>query len=178
MEFKTIEEIYAGLEKSRAKLINTVAALDETSANFKTAPEKWSAANIVAHLAKTEENLTVLVCKLLAKAEAENTPAKPAIEPPVSFAEMSEKVRGARLVAPDAIRPEGTETLVDSLAKLEKSRAAIKELRPRLEAVDLSNARFPHPYFGAMNLYYWLAFIGLHELHHLRQISDILAKRS
>jgi hypothetical protein len=178
MEFKTIEEIYAGLDKSRAKLIYSVAELDEASANLKPAPEKWSTANIVAHLAKTEENLTVLVGKLLAKAEAENAPAKPAIEPPVSFAEMSEKVRGARLEAPDAIRPAGTETLADSLVRLEKSRATIKELRPRLEAVDLSNARFPHPYFGAMNLYYWLAFIGLHELHHLRQISEILAKRT
>ena len=73
------------------------------------------------------------------------------------------------------IRPEGSMKIAESLAGLQQSRAALHKLRPRLEAVDLSNAKFPHPAFGTMNLYYWLAFIGLHEARHLRQIAEILA---
>ncbi|MEP6922821.1 MAG: DinB family protein [Pyrinomonadaceae bacterium] len=174
MEFNTIEEIFAAIDKTRGKLVNTAAVLTENDANFQSAPEKWSAAHLVEHLAKTEESLLTLIEKLLAKAEAENVPATGRIEPPVSFAEIAEKAKGQKFTAPDAIKPEGASTITNSLARLEKSRASLKALQPRLEKVDLSNAKFPHPAFGPLNLYYWLAFIGLHEARHLAQISNCL----
>lgn len=177
MEYHTIDEIFAGLEKTRGKLVNTVSAVADEHANFQSAPEKWSVAHATEHLAKIEENILRLIEKLLAKAEAENAPAPAKIEPPVNFAEMVGSVQGQKFTAPDAIKPDGTVTVAESLARLADSRAQLMALRPRFEAVDLSNVRFPHPHFGAMNLYYWIAFIGLHELHHLRQISDILANK-
>lgn len=177
MEFSTVEEIFTALDKSRGKLTDTVSTLTDEDASFKTAPEKWSTANIVEHLAKTEEGLSATIAKFLAKAEAANIPSTGKIEPPVSFAEITGTYKEMKFEAPEFIRPSGTVALADSLARLENSRAALKALRPRLEAVDLSGARFPHPAFGPMNLYYWLAFIGLHELHHLKQINDILANR-
>ena len=177
MEFKTIDEIFGANDKTRRELIEAVSVLTDEQAGFQPAPEKWSARLIVEHLAKTEESLSRLVEKLLAKAEAENVPAKGEINPPVSFAEIAAKAKDAKFEAPDAIRPEGAATLSESLARLEKSRAALKTLRPRMEKVDLSNTQFPHPAFGMMSLYHWLAFIGLHEARHLRQISDILSNR-
>lgn len=175
MEFHSIEQIFSTIDKTRAKLVNTVASLPDEDARFQPAPEKWSAALLIEHLAKTEEGLVGIITKLLEKAEAQNVPSNGTITPPVSFAEIGQKAAGLKLEAPDAIKPGGLETLPQSLARLNKSRAALQALRPRLEAVDLSNVRFPHPVFGAMNLYYWLAFIGLHEARHLGQISDILA---
>jgi uncharacterized damage-inducible protein DinB len=174
MEFHTIEEIFASIDKIRGKLLKTVATLTENEANFQPAPEKWSAAYLVEHLAKTEENLLAVIVKLLAKAEAENVPATGRIEPPVSFAEIAKKASEQKFTAPDVIKPEGTSTMSESLARLEKSRIALKALQPRLEKVDLSNAKFPHPAFGPLNLYYWLAFIGLHEARHLGQIANSL----
>lgn len=177
MEFKTIEEIFASLDKTRGKLTDTVSVLTDEQSGTLPAPERWSAAHIVEHLAKTEESLTRAVEKMLGKAEAENIPATGTIEPPVSFAAIAAQAQGQKFQAPEMLRPEGAATVAESLANLEKSRAALKALRPRLEAVDLSNAKFPHPAFGAMNLYYWLAFIGIHEMHHLKQIGEILAKK-
>jgi hypothetical protein len=39
--------------------------------------------------------------------------------------------------------------------------------------VDAHDARFPHPAWGPLNLYQWLAFVGAHEARHLAQISAL-----
>jgi hypothetical protein len=118
-----------------------------------------------------------LIEKLLAKAEADNIPSTGKIEPPVSFGAIAEQASKQKFNAPDTIKPEGTSSISESLIRMDKSRAALHALRPRMERVDLSNVTFPHPAFGPMNLYYWLVFIGLHEARHLQQISDVLANR-
>ncbi len=174
MEFHTVSEILAAIDDTRSKLVSKVVVLTDDHANFQSAPEKWSAAYLVEHLAKTEESLLRVIEKLLAKAEAENIPATGRIEPPVSFPEHVVKASGQKFTAPEFIKPEGTTSVSESLARLEKSRLALRDLQPRLEKVDSSNAVYPHPAFGPLNLYQWLAFIGLHEGRHLRQIADNL----
>lgn len=174
MEFHTVSEILATIDNIRSKLVKTVSILTDQHANFQSAPEKWSAVYLVEHLAKTEESLLKVIEKLLAKAEAENVPATGTIEPPVSFSEHLLKASEQKFTAPEFIKPEGAATIGESLARLEKSRYALRVLQPRLEKVDSSNAVYPHPAFGPLNLYQWLAFIGLHEARHLKQIADTL----
>lgn len=174
MEFHSLEEIFAAIERTRAKVVRTVESLNDDHANFRHAEDKWTIANIVEHLAKTENSLVRLVEKLLAKAESDNLPAPERFASPVSFTEIVKQFAGNKLTAPDYLQPEGAATIKESLAALEKSRAALAALRPRLEKVDLSSAEFPHPFFGNLDLYHWIAFIGLHELRHLRQVGDIL----
>lgn len=175
MIFETVDEIFASIDKTRNKLIEIVSALNDEQGSFRFSEEKWSVANIVEHLAKTEESLIRLISKLLRQAEADGKASDGKIAESVSFAEIAEKARGLKLEAPDAIKPSGKATIAESLAKLKESRNALQALQSRLIAVDLSNASFPHPYFGAMNAYYWLAFVGLHELHHLKQVGEVLA---
>ena len=72
------------------------------------------------------------------------------------------------------MRPGGQAALADSLASLGATRAAIESLRPRLEAVDLTVAAYPHPFWGDLNLAQWLAFIGIHEGRHLAQVKRLM----
>lgn len=173
-ELKSVEEIYASLEAARNKVVETVSSLSDEQANFRPSTEKWSAAEIVEHLAKTEANLVRVVGKLLGKAEAENALSDGTLNPPVSFAAMAEKARNERFQAPAFIAPEGSANIAESLKQLSQSRVALVEMRPRIEAVDCSNVEYPHPFFGKMNLYQWLGFIGVHELRHLAQIKNLL----
>ena len=115
-----------------------------------------------------------MVFRLLKNAEADGASSDGTINPPISLVEHNEKARATKFQAPEMIRPDGTSSISESLAKLEESRRTIGGLRSRLEAVDLSNTAFPHPAFGKLNLYQWLAFIGLHEGRHLEQIEKIL----
>ena len=54
-----------------------------------------------------------------------------------------------------------------------ESRAALEQLRPRFASADYSRL-MPHPAFGPLNAAQWLAFVGMHEERHLRQIKRLL----
>ncbi len=174
MIYKSVAEILEAIDKTRNEVVERVSALPEDAQNFRADGASWSVANIVEHLAKVEGGLVPLVFKLLKEAERENVASDGTLNPPLSMAAHAQKVSDTRFEAPERIRPEGKATLAESLARLETSRQTIRNLRPRLEAVDLSNTAFPHPFLGKLNLYEWLVFIGLHEARHLRQIENVL----
>lgn len=178
LEFNSVEEIYQTLDKTRNKLVATVSDLSDERANYSPSPEKWSTALLVEHLAKTEANLVRIVAKLLGKAETDGAPSDGKINPPVSFAAMAETARNEKFQAPSFIAPEGATGIAESLNQLSESRRALLEMRPRIEQVDCSKAEYPHPFFGKFNLYQWLGFIAMHELHHLAQIKNLLTARN
>lgn len=176
MVYNSVGEIYDDIEKMRNAIYKRVSALTEDEQNFRPDENSWSVAQIVEHLAKTEAGIIPLFFKLLKKSEAENLVSDGNLNPPVSFASQAAKVANIKIEAPEMIRPEGNATLAESLAKLEESRKTILDLRPRFEAANHSETVFPHRILGDINLYEWLAFIGLHESRHLAQIERILAK--
>jgi hypothetical protein len=178
MEFHSIEEIFVALDQSREKLTAAANAVSGAQADFRSDAGVWSAREIIEHLAKTEDSLTKLIERLLVAAEAANLPpANGKIDPPVSFAAIAAQAAGRKFNAPEAIRPNGAASIAESLRQLEKSRQKLKDLRPRLEQIDLTKTEFPHPAFGKINVYYWLAFIGMHELRHLKQMNELLARQ-
>lgn len=176
MIYNSVTEIFDSIDGTRAKLAQTVSDLSAGELNFRPAENAWTIAELVEHVAKTEASIVPVFFKLLKNAEAEAAPSDGTINPPISLVEHHEKARTTRFQAPEMIRPEGAASVAESLAKLTESRETIRGLRSRLEAVDLSNTAFPHPAFGKLNLYQWLAFIGLHEGRHLEQIEKILAE--
>lgn len=176
MIYNSVAEIFEDIGNTREKLNETISGLSEAELNFRPGEDSWTITELVEHLAKTEASLVPLVFRLLKNAEADENAAKSdgTINPPISLVEQREKASTMKMQAPEMIRPEGAATIAESLEKLAGSRATISNLRPRLEAVDSSATAFPHPFFGKLNLYQWLAFIGLHEARHLAQIEKIL----
>jgi len=71
-------------------------------------------------------------------------------------------------------RPKGEAHLSDSLTRLRHTREELHALRARIEGADLNTVSYPHPAFGPLNVYEWLAFIGVHEARHLRQAEAML----
>jgi hypothetical protein len=178
MIYNSVAEIFDSIDRTRARLTATVSNLSETESNFRPAENAWTIAELVEHVAKTEAGLAPLFFKILERAETDGGGVKSdgTINPPVSLVEHHEKARASKFQAPEMVRPEGAASVSESLAKLAESRETISNLRSRLEAVDLSHTAFPHPAFGKLNLYQWLAFIGLHEERHLEQIEKILSQ--
>jgi hypothetical protein len=176
MIYHNVAEIFDSIDETRAKLAGTISGLSDGELNFRPAENTWTVAELVEHVAKTEASIVPLVFRLLKNAEVDGAASDGTINPPISLAEQHEIARTTRFQAPEMIRPEGTASVSESLAKLSESRETIRGLRARLEAVDLSNTAFPHPAFGKLNLYQWLAFIGLHEGRHVEQMEKILAE--
>jgi uncharacterized damage-inducible protein DinB len=178
MVFNSVEEIFAFIDRKREKLVEMVSSLSDEQTAQRRTPDAWSIAEILEHLSIIENSISMAINRLLEKAEAKGfvSENKGILNPSVSLVQEAERAKDAKFQAPESFIPKKAATVSTSLESLKSSRAALHELRSRIEAVNGSEVRFPHPAFGPLNLYQWIAFIGLHEAHHLRQIRETLEK--
>jgi hypothetical protein len=176
MTYHSLSEIFDGITETRARLCARLNSLTDEQLNTRPSPEAWSAREIAEHLAMIEERLSKLFPVMLTKAEAGGL-KRDADQPfrPVSVERFVEQSRREKYSAPSEVRPTGAGSLADSLARLERSRAQLLALRPRFEALDLTEVKYPHPSFGPLDAYQWLLFVGVHEERHLRQIESAMA---
>ena len=178
MAYESVEEMLDSIDESRNRLLARVGNLNEAESEMRAAPDAWSVAEIMEHLSISEDGVMKLIGMMLTKAEAGGGSAK---EParrfaPVSIDHFTERSLKEKYEAPEFIRPRGGVALADSIAKMQQIRATLHGMRPRLEAADLTNARYPHPIFGPLNAYQWILFLGAHEERHLRQIETTLSE--
>jgi hypothetical protein len=178
MNYTSVPQIFEVIDETRARLYRRVEGLSDEQATARPRPDSWTAAEIVEHLALIEGRLLQMMTMMLTKAEsagAARGASEPARMEPFSLDQFIERSRDEKYTAPEAVNPSGKASLADSLAKLKRSREELQALRPRIEATDLSTVTYPHPAFGPLNFYRWLAFIGIHEERHLRQAESVLS---
>ncbi|MCA1630431.1 MAG: DinB family protein [Acidobacteria bacterium] len=169
MTYNSIEEVFAANEEVRRRLVERAEGLSEEQQGARGADGGWSAADIIEHLSLTERRITRALEGMLPQAaEGEGGEGKTNNFTPFSLDAYIERASGEKFEAPEYIRPRGA-SLTESLAHLKESRTALAGLRPRFDVADFT-AQFPHPAFGPLNLAQWLAFIGIHEERHLRQL--------
>ena len=175
MEYNNVAEIFEAIDKTREQLKQKVSNLTDEQKN--SCADGWSVAEIAEHIGIVGGGINQIIAKLLAGAEISGVKSDGTFNPPISLVEQIASIQDKKLQAPERVHPQGNQTVAEALAKLDENRLALTELRPRIEAVDSSNAKFPHPFFGDINLYQWLALAGLHEYRHLRQIEKVLAEK-
>ncbi|MCA1817861.1 MAG: DinB family protein [Acidobacteria bacterium] len=171
MIYNSVADIFAANEDVRRRLVARVEGLGEARANASAGG--WSVAQIVEHLSRTERGVARTLEKILSEAAGGDGDATRAFAP-FSLDDYVERSRERKFEAPEFIRPRGL-ALTESLARLRESRAQLESLRPRFESADYSR-QFAHPAFGMLNVGQWLAFVGMHEERHLRQIERTLGE--
>lgn len=177
MIYTSVAQIYEAIDRTRERVYKRVEGLSEEQANARPNPNSWSATDIVEHLTIMEDRLWRMMLVMLTKAEAASMKSNRATVEikPFSLDELIARIRNEKYTAPEFVRPGGTESIANLTARMRQSREELHALRPRIEATDLSIVTYPHPVFGPLNFYQWLAFIGLHEERHLRQIETALS---
>jgi len=170
--YRSVAELYEDLDATRARLAGAVEHLAGEQLVFRPSPEAWTIAEIVEHLSIVERRVARVLGVMLTKLEPEGPRAAGSKFEPVSVLEFVERSRTEKYKAPEEIRPKGI-PLSDSLAHLRDSRASLNSLRERVENVDGTRASFPHPVWGPLDLYQWLAFVSAHEQRHLSQIETL-----
>jgi hypothetical protein len=171
MIYNNIDEIYAALTTTRRHIDEQVEGLSDEQAKDRPVPECWSVAEIVEHLSLSEERFLTLIGGLLNKEAAAAANAGSAGSS-ISIQVMTDRAN-EKFTAPAFLQPTGSVPLSQSLAKLHQSREALLGLRSQIEARDYSHVSYPHPVFGPLNLYQWLAAVEFHECKHLDQIQTM-----
>jgi hypothetical protein len=168
---KEREKALRYLEDTRTGVTEAVKGLSDAQWNFKPAPDRWSVAEVVEHLALIEGFVVQNVLGQLEKAPA---PAADRDSKQVD-AMILTKVpdRSTKFQAPPGATPTGRWTPAGALDHFLTGRAqttAILKSTP-----DLRRHTIDHPVFGTMDGYEWVLAVAAHSERHTKQILEVKA---
>lgn len=162
------------LEETRRALVQATAGLSEEQWNFKPAPERWSVAEIVEHLALSEDVLRTLVVEkvLPGPALSEPRPNVKEIDAQVLafLADRSRKFQAAEPVRPTGRFGPGPKALESFRESRGRTLDFLRTARGlRAHAIDFS------PLGVQLDAYQWLLFVSGHTVRHTKQLEEVKA---
>ena len=173
MIYHTIADILAANERAQGRFVAAISNLTEAQANFRPDENQWTIAEIVEHVSIIDNNLLRITHKLLKEAESTPKPSKADLNLGHTSLDENGRQHPGPLPAPERVRPQGGVRIEDSLAKIGTALAGFAEIQARLEAVDLSEHMFSHPFLGAINVYQWMVLVAEHKDRHRGQIERL-----
>jgi hypothetical protein len=165
------KEGLAQLERTRAGVIDATKGLSESQWQFKPAPDRWSIAEVVEHIAVTEEMLFSYAAKTVMQ--------NPAGKPDRDYKSLDQKVLSAiadrthKAQAPKEVAPTGRWTPQESLEQFRKNRARTAEYLKT--ASGLRDHVADSPLGQPLDVYQWLLYISAHSERHTKQIQEVKA---
>lgn len=173
MNYQSVDEIFAMIAREHAQFVAALANLSEAQASFRLADDEWTLAEIAEHVSITNSGFLRIGHKLLKGAEAAGAPPLASLDLPPVLLDAEGRQNPKRFPAPEVVKPQGSQTVAESLAKLEAAQIGLAEVLPRLSATDCSAGNFPHPAVGPINVYQWLIVWGEHLNRHQQQIQRV-----
>jgi uncharacterized damage-inducible protein DinB len=161
-------------ETTRDNFLQSIAGLSQKQWIFKSAPDRWSVAEVAEHITVAESTIMSLVQKRLM-----SSPATPEKREQVKGKDQMilERMpdRSHKAQAPEILRPTGRWATEGDLVKaFNESRAANMEYI-RTTNDDLRDHFFDHPVFGSLDGYQWLLLLSAHSARHTAQIEEVKA---
>jgi hypothetical protein len=170
-----IQELFTVLDARRSELRAAVDAVPADLRGVRPAADRWSAAEVVEHLAMVEGRMARgIFARRIEEARANGAPPERETRPIApSFDEAGILDRTQRHAAPDAVVPAGTKDIDAAWADLQEARARLLATLSSADGLALGEIRHAHPTLGDMNLYQWALWIAGHEARHAAQIREI-----
>jgi hypothetical protein len=163
-----LDLILSNLAKTQTGLLRAADAVRAGDWKTRPAEERWSAAELVAHLMMVERAVIEKADKVSQKSPKQ-IPLLKKIHLPMALVAS----RVIRRKAPVPVDPQMLREKEIMLAELrtvrERSLAFLEETRGR----DLGQYCWAHPALGTLNIYGWLKFIAAHEIRHTKQMREI-----
>lgn len=172
-EYLSDDRIRERLAAERRLLRERVAGIPADVAARRPAPDRWSVAEVLEHLARIESGVTRMLTHFGAAAPPPGTPS-PAAEAHAT-ARLGERVRdrGTKIEAPERVRPAGVLDPAAAFAQLEAAREAMLAAFAAANRDALDAFTYPHPLIGPLTLRSWVSITADHEARHSAQIVEI-----
>ena len=161
------------LQQTEQGVINAVAGLSDAQLNFKPAPDRWSVAECVKHIAITEQALWHMTDSVIQGTPnpEKRSEIKATDEQVVQAIESREK----KVKTAPPLEPQNTpyQSLSEALESFKTNRAKLIEYVKSTDD-DLRNhvATLPP---GSFDCYQMILFIGAHSNRHTQQIEEVKA---
>ena len=162
-------ELIERLQKTEQELLDLVRGVTDAQWAFKPAPERWSIAEVVEHIALGEALMFDTAVRSL------DRPENPKWEETLAKTDRIRRAlpdRSRRVDAPAAIKPQQAMSRVEVMARFGSQRQrALAYARDTDRPVKAHTA--PNPFFGDLNAHQWLLYIPLHNERHNQQIAEV-----
>jgi hypothetical protein len=168
------EKALASLQATHDAFLKSIAGLSEKQWRFKSAPDRWSVAEVSEHIGLSESMIFGMV-----QSRVMTSPAAPEKRAEVAGRdEMILKMvpdRSHKAQAPEFLKPTNRWANEADLTKaFEDSRKATMDY-VRTTNDDLRDHFGPHPVFGTLDAYQWILLISAHSERHTKQIEEVKA---
>src|SRR5437762_3955384 len=160
------------LQQTNDGVVAATKGLSEAQMKFKPAPDRWSVAETLEHIALAEDFLMQNITEKIMKAPASTADRDTAKLDTMILAAVPD--RSQKRQAPGPLVPTGRWTPAESLDHFQKSRA--KTIAFLQSTPDLREHASPeNPFQQPMDAYQWLLFIAAHSERHTKQILEVKA---
>jgi hypothetical protein len=159
------------LQQTRDAVVAAVTGLSEAQMKFKPAPDRWSVAETLEHIAKSEDFLFLNVTDKIMKAPA-GAADRDAVKIDAMVLAMIPD-RSHKAQAPAPLVPKSVWTPAESLDHFLASRA--KTIAFLESTADLRAHVADSPLGQPLDAYEWLLFIAAHSERHTKQIREVKA---
>ncbi len=162
------------LDETRKKFLDSIKGLSEAQWKFKSAPDRWSVAEVAEHIALSEDMLFNVATVQAMKSPA--TPDKMAASKAKDATLLKMVVnRSTKAQAPEPLKPTNKWATQAELVKaFNASRANTKKF-VQTSSADLRAHFMPHPMLKELDAYQWLLLLASHSERHTLQILEVKA---
>jgi len=168
------DALLQNMQVTHDKFLQSIAGLSVKQWTFKSAPDRWSVAEVAEHIVVSESTIAGLVQNQIMQSPA--APEKRELVKGKDQTIMQQVTdRSHKGKAPEMLKPTGRWATREELTKaFEDARKANMDY-VRTTNDDLRDHFFDHPAFGTLDGYQWLLLLSGHSARHTAQIEEVKA---
>jgi len=165
-------ELLAYVDAQTADLRSAYDSVPPERRAVRPEPDRWSPAEIVHHLVIVDRRVNQRLRTMIDEARA--LPPEPDDSPATAGFGQRVSIRDRRFKTSEASEPRDADPtrVWDDLAA---ARRELHEIVASADGLALGKVFAPHPAFGPLCGYDWLAFVGGHAARHAEQIREQLS---
>lgn len=163
-------ELVAHLERTGAKFEKSIESLSEAQWHYKSAPDRWSPAEVAEHIATAEGLLRGMMEPMM----KEETPAELLASARKDNIDQMVVDRSKKFKAPEQLQPTNKyKTPAEALAAFRAERQ--KTIEFVKTGGDFRMHAAQNPAAGPLDGYGWVKFLSAHSERHTLQIEEVKA---
>jgi hypothetical protein len=165
--------LLAHLEQTQKQFLASIEGLSEAQWKWKSAPDRWSVAEVAEHITVAESALLGLTNQAMKAPATPELLAKTKGKEALILKAIPDRTKRAQ--APEMLQPKGKWPTEAATA------AAFKEARAQTIALakdpgrDLRAYASMNPALQELDAYQWLLFLSAHTERHTKQIEEVKA---
>lgn len=169
-----IKEVLDHLATNRRELREAVDGVPIDRRRTKPNLDAWSVVDVLEHIAIVESSVAGLLKRKIGEGRDAGLGLETDISPVIDQRYVAKVCdRSYKIVTGEGTRPKSDLAPEAAWEAAERAHETLRQVVIDVDGLALGEVSAPHPIFGPLNVYEWIAFVGSHESRHAAQIREI-----